>query len=538
MSPKMFGLIILVGVLIGIGFIMPILWWCGFFGIALTVWAVSDSNSIIQSALRTFFIGIVWQGLALAPVFYGVFPFDWFGIPSLPLQILVVAFSWVITTIFFSLGMGVFGAIYYVVRMGGWHVLYIAPAAWVFSEWLGMLLFSVVSFGPGALFGAHMSFGAVGYLAANDFVLLQVASLMGLPGLSTIMIFGGSLIFLVWNKRLNLNPRIVVLGGIILTVVCVVGYLSANYLYKDHIIENQEAHSVSVAAISRYLKPHYKFEIGEEDKIILSLYELMASLKEVDVLIFPENTAFLRAFREGVLPESDKVLDKIGGGESRPVIIDSEDIVVSPGVLHSRVTYLGPDGSTYGYKQLVMPLGEYIPYIHRALLRVFGAGSFLDSIIMQRGYQSGPDGGFAEVEGVVITTRFCDEIFSSNLFRRQSLSGANILVNISSQSWFHGSPIVYSQMQTVAKVRAVENRRFLVQSGNMSPSFIIDSWGKVVNETKWGVQGVSQVDVPSLDKHTIFSKLGNEFWYFIALLVLLNLYFYRHKLLKKKDRQQ
>ena len=62
-------------------------------------------------------------------------------------------------------------------------------------------------------------------------------------------------------------------------------------------------------------------------------------------------------------------------------------------------------------------------------------------------------------------------------------------------------------MQNVAKVRAVESRRWYIQSGNMVPAFAVDSYGQVVGETEWGTSQVLSVRAPVLEERTAYSRL-------------------------------
>lgn len=506
------------GMCIGAGFIVPLLWPLGFFGTAILLGMLQKSDSLLVSALWAYLVSVIWHGIYLAPVFLSLFPFDWFGISSLPLQIGLVGFSWLGTTLAFSLGVAMFGALWHLARTDSWHDVYILPLAFVVSEWAGIFLFSVLLAGPGSLLGAHMSAGALGYLAANDVVLRQVAALFGQAGLSAVMVLGGYGVLWIWHNRQTSSHTVgwVLLG---LLVAWAAGYGALSWARAA---DTETGSRVSVAVVSRYLEPQLSFAPGEGERVVQELFDTLLPLRGVSVLIFPENTTFIRSMDEGLISEADEALRTMGIGGALPLIIDSQDIHLPSGGLLSQVTYMQGESREYGFKQMVMPVGEYVPYVYRWLLSVLGMREFLNDVTLVRSYRAGPSGGMGVLEnGAHIATRFCDEIYSGGLFRAEARAGATILANISSQSWFHGSPIVYQMMQTAARVRAVENGRYLVQSGNMTPAFILDPWGEVVAESSWGSVGVAQADVPSRTEKTPFTRMGDVLVY-MGMAVLLS----------------
>ena len=158
--------------------------------------------------------------------------------------------------------------------------------------------------------------------------------------------------------------------------------------------------------------------------------------------------------------------------------------------------------------------------------------TLLRTIERVRGYQPGINNAEATIKGVVIVNRFCDEVMSPELFRTQVADGAQILVNMSSLSWFHGSVSMYDQMLRIAKVRAVENGRFLVQSGNMAPAFILNQYGDVVRESVWGHRQVVLYDVPARTNMTPYVLFGHWFIVLCCLMIALRFLFQTNKIKK------
>jgi apolipoprotein N-acyltransferase len=499
------------GLLIGIGFIIPAAWWCSFLGVALFIEAASKAPSLRSAAFAGGATGILWYGLVLAPTFWGVLPLDWFGIDSIAMQILAVISSWALATFISAIELAMLGAILFRIAAKGsagpWGSLLYVPALWVLMEWVSAFLISVIGYGPGARINGDFFFGATGYLVANDIVLLQIARIGGIYGLSFLVASGGTLIYIALRAR-RLLDRIVA-ASCIAAITCIVLILQLSGFPKP--AEAAGMHPLTVAVMSRYVPPRLRPTQSQAESDFEDAYQSVKGLQGIDVLVFPEDTAFLRATADGSHDEAIRSLDQIGTGSSSPLVIDSDDLLRADGSLVSRVSFWhGPRDVRYGYKQMFMVFGEYVPYLYRGILTIAGGSQLLDTVTAVRGYMPGPAGGIGIAEGARIAVRFCDEAFSPELYRSQVADGANVLVDISSQSWFHESRMIYSQMQNVAKVRAAESERPFVQSGNMSPAFVLDEHGRVEGETEWGRPEVLQAQILPESGETAYVIVGEK----------------------------
>ena len=507
------------GALLGIGFIIPALWWCSFLGLALFLDASFKASSVRSAAIVGGVTGIVWYGIMLAPTFWGILPLDWFGIDSVALQILAVSFSWALASFVPVVGVVLLSVILFRIDARGgassWSSLLYVPALWVLTEWVSAFLVSIASFGPGASIDGDFFFGATGYLVANDIVLLQIARLGGIYGLSLLVALIGTLIYIALRGKRRLDR--IVAASCIAAALCAVLILHLIGFPKPAPTDGLQP--LTVAVMSRYVPPRLRPTPAQAESDFENAYQFVKSLRGVDLLVFPEDTAFLRATQDGSHDAAIKSLGLLGTGSSSPLVIDSDDMHASDGRLLSRVSYAEGDSVTYGYKQMFMPFGEYIPYLYRGILTVAGGRQLLDTITAVRGYAPGPSGGFGIIHGALIAVRFCDEAFSPELYRSQVADGANVLVDISSQSWFHESRMIYSQMQNVARVRAAESERPFVQSGNMSPAFVLDAHGRVIAETEWDRPEVLQVPITPERRTTLYTVIGNKIVFILLLLI-------------------
>jgi apolipoprotein N-acyltransferase len=137
---------------------------------------------------------------------------------------------------------------------------------------------------------------------------------------------------------------------------------------------------------------------------------------------------------------------------------------------------LDPDGreiSRYDKIHLV-PFGEYVPWwalpgmVHKITDEV---GNFVPG--SNYSVARTPAGGI----GVFI----CYEAIVPQLARRLVANGAAVLVNISNDAWYGDSAAAYQHLE-MARLRAIENRRYLLRATNDGLTTVIDSYGRVREE--------------------------------------------------------
>ena len=78
-----------------------------------------------------------------------------------------------------------------------------------------------------------------------------------------------------------------------------------------------------------------------------------------------------------------------------------------------------------------------------------------------------------------VAVSLCTQIWMPGFFAKQRDLGATLLVNLSSDAVFNGSRVYAAQRIAMLKVRAVENRRWLLHAANASPSLLITPEGAI-----------------------------------------------------------
>ena len=191
-----------------------------------------------------------------------------------------------------------------------------------------------------------------------------------------------------------------------------------------------------------------------------------------DLLVWPETTMPFYFQDHG--PLSTLLVD-FAAQSKVPVVFGAPAYERRPEgpVLFNRAYLLLPSGqeSYYDKEHLVpfgeyVPLGKYLPFIHKL---VEGVGDF------RPGHAEKPLGDGKLALGLLI----CYEAIFPELAQQRVTAGANLLVNISNDSWF-GDSAAPRQHLDVALLRAVEQERAIIRGTNSGISAVIDPRGRIM----------------------------------------------------------
>lgn len=258
-----------------------------------------------------------------------------------------------------------------------------------------------------------------------------------------------------------------------------------------------------------------------------NMRERSLAMKDVDLFIWPESTLGVHSGDLTSFADPDHVLEL-----SKPPMINSEHLVGLPAsvILGGRSFYGDRDTETPVYqtaflvgttgeivdryhKRSLLPLGEYVPgeKTYPELHDWFQLGEHFEP-----GTSDSPltiPGGHKI--GVII----CYEDTLAEVTRKTVAAGAELLVCIINDSAFE-SPVARRQHLKLARLRAIENRRYLVRSAGTGVSCIINPWGSYDQYLDADLTGAFQSEVHLRRDKTLYQVLGNwPAWVAIAVLV-------------------
>ena len=140
----------------------------------------------------------------------------------------------------------------------------------------------------------------------------------------------------------------------------------------------------------------------------------------------------------------------------------------------NSVVLLSPDGGLVGqYDKIhLVPFGEYVP-----LGRWLG---FLEPLTAEvSDFVPGREPAVLPAGPARLGPLICYEAIFPGLARRFVVRGADVLVNVSNDGWY-GESAALAQHLNLARVRAVENRRFLLRATNTGLTAVVDPYGRIV----------------------------------------------------------
>jgi apolipoprotein N-acyltransferase len=98
--------------------------------------------------------------------------------------------------------------------------------------------------------------------------------------------------------------------------------------------------------------------------------------------------------------------------------------------------------------------------------------------------------------------------------------GANFLVTITNDGWYGKSSAPYQHF-SMAVMRAVENRRYLLRAATTGVSGIVDPYGRVLVRSEMMTQAVLTEEIFPKENLTLYTRTGDFLPYAALTLSLL-----------------
>ncbi|MDD3982300.1 MAG: apolipoprotein N-acyltransferase, partial [Spirochaetales bacterium] len=204
-----------------------------------------------------------------------------------------------------------------------------------------------------------------------------------------------------------------------------------------------------------------------------------------------------------------------------PIVLDWERYEAT-----NSVILVSPEGRILdSYAKIhPVPFAEAIPFWEYEWFR-----NFMQNVVgLESGWVMGDRLTLFELEPqsapgtpVRFSTPICFEDAFAGLCRRYILEGADLLVNLTNDSW---SRTQSAQLQhwAIARLRAIENRRTLVRSTNSGVSSVIDPWGRSIAELPQFEAKTMLVRVPVYvdEELSFYCRFGDWFAIFCLLLLI------------------
>lgn len=189
-------------------------------------------------------------------------------------------------------------------------------------------------------------------------------------------------------------------------------------------------------------------------------------------------------------------------------------------VFHVGAKILTPEGALAlrYHKIRLVPFGEYVPL--RPLLTL--GGRITPRLVRHvADFTPGDRAVVGNVDGGRLGATICYEAIFPDLVRRFTQNGADLLVNVTNDAWYGRTSAPYQHF-AMARLRAVENGRYLVRAANTGISAVIDPRGRIVARTELFQRSALVEEVAFVNGSTFYAKHGDVFaWGCAALATLL-----------------
>ena len=239
------------------------------------------------------------------------------------------------------------------------------------------------------------------------------------------------------------------------------------------------------------------------DKICLEVYSSLTKdnfTDDVDLILWPES-AVPKIYKNASALKDYKKLSK----ELDTPILAGIILKTAAGNTNNAVLVTSEGAQEIYNKRQMVPFGEYMPY-KAFLSKVFPMLTKLN--IIEDDYIGGNSAKIMSVNYGQLGNIICFESIYPQLTRQSTLDGAQLMIELTNDSWLKDSPAMYQHLAH-GVFRSVENGRYLVRSANSGISAVIDNHGNIKSVLNINETGAITDTVQYIDKQTIYTKTGN-----------------------------
>jgi apolipoprotein N-acyltransferase len=379
-------------------------------------------------------------------------------------------------------------------RRSLWLTLALAPDLWVALEFARAHL-PIIAF----------PWNLTGYAASGNIALVQLTTVTGIYGLSYVVAaFGALLAYAILSGRQRAWKVVIGLTAALILVAAGGRYLvpSESPRFIAHLVQTNFAQS--------YDYPPNWMQVHAADLDELAQISVDAARRNPGLIVWPESPAPF-SMQDADFAARAKQIARDSGVDFLVGAEDWKRDATGNWLATNSAVLLNPSGQrifTYDKIRLV-PFGEYVPL--RRWLTFAGKltadlGDFAPGSVYAVG--SLPDGRFA--------TYICYEAVFPDAVRRFTAGGAELLINISNDGWF-GRSSAPAQHLMMARVRAVENRRWLLRDTNNGFTVSVDPYGRIAAQLAPDIRGELEAPYDFRNDLTVYSRFG-DWWAWLCVL--------------------
>ncbi|HEX3893040.1 MAG TPA: apolipoprotein N-acyltransferase [Terracidiphilus sp.] len=488
------------------------------FGLVPLLWAIftraRGAHPLRGSFLLAYVCGVLWYAGNCYWIYDTMLIHG--GLPPFVSALLLLGYSVVLGGYF-----GLFGLALAVVqrRLGTAWSLSTAPILWVALDLAGARITSV-------------PWDQLGYSQVDNSLLTQLAPWAGVYGVTFVLVAGNALLagsMLLAGARARIGSAAFG-SALLLTGVLGLHLVAPKAPTSATAVLVQPNLDVAVANVwnspndwNQHIREFIKLGNEQCKTYIAGIPQTGAPQGEIvcppypthpDLIAWPEAPAL--SFFEAD-PRFRTTMSDVAKTEQSALIIGGVGVDLDPTAEPQERDYnsamiFGPDGARIGrYDKIhLVPYGEYVPYRDLFFFAHKLTGKVVD-------FSRGNERTVFRVNGHRYGIFICYESVFADEIREFARNGAEALVNISDDGWYGDTSAPWQHLN-MARMRAIENRRWLLRDTNTGVTAVIDPDGRVV-------QSIPRHQVDALPAQfgfrsdiTFYTEHGDVFAWLCAIL--------------------
>ena len=417
---------------------------------------------------------------------------------------------WLGWVFFFGVSTGMAGIYYmafavvyrrFVGRLDPRWMPWATAAAWTAAEVGRGRLFTAIAF-------LSNPWGLVGYSQVGIDSAVQVASLFGVYGIGFAIAAANAAIaealVLVWRGDARARPRSVLAIGI--APAAGLFAFGAIAMHRAPPRDQKAPGARPVAVVQGHVNLERRWRsdsYGKNFDVYLAGAQEAFARSPGALVVWPESALDFFLEREELYQRAIARVAAAGGGEVAVGGPRQEGDDPAPRYFNSVFLVDGAGRVSAPYdKQALVPFTEYPPLAGLDLVRRRFEGVRFFSF----GAPTPPLATRAGRAGVLL----CNEGMLPEMAGRRVAAGAQFLVNPSNDTWIPSSRFA-DHLFDIVRLRAVEQRRWLVRASTSGPSAIVDPWGRVQVRSAPFERAVETGWIEPRDDRSLYGWIGDAF---------------------------
>ena len=470
--------------------------WIAVAPLLVAIFQARDGQSRIanlrQGLLLGYITGLIWSAGCCYWIYHVMHLYGGLSAP-------IAAGVLLLFTLAMAVSFAVFGFLVSLIAAGRLRekALLVAPFVWVATEMLRGFPFD-------------FRWNPLGTVLVDNIPVSRLATVTGVYGLSCEIMFVNvafaAAVLLEKQRR-----RVLLVSAIVLTAALQAGTL----LKPPKLPANGTARliqaNVPILTGDEWTPQYFQQTVRELTELsVPKPGELDPNQPPIDLIVWPETPApffisdinFRRSISEIARQTHATV---VVGSLGLPTPQQGEQ-------LYNSAAVVGPDGAwgaRYDKIHLV-PFGEYVPF-----QQLF---SFASSLTHEVGaFIPGRERNVLRGGDLALGVFICYESIFPNEIREFAANGARVFVNISNDGWFGDTAAPYQHLQQ-ARMRSIENRRWLLRSTNTGVTGVIDPFGRVLDTAPRHQRTYIDVPFSEVSETTFYARHGNWFVWLCAII--------------------